>query len=85
MHFCQTTRSITKFGTLTKNYDNRKVSLESQLRSSSDEKLIRMRKSQLAHLEEEKAIKMLEFDNVLAQTDIFVSKLIQGAIVVKHN
>lgn len=66
-----------------KNYESRLVSLQTQLSSTTDEKLIRMRQSQIARLHEERTSKLSEFDEILKQADILVTKLVEGVITVE--
>lgn len=66
-----------------KNYESRLASLQTQLNSTTDEKLIRMRQSQLSRLSEEKTSKLAEFEEMLKQADILITKLVEGIITVE--
>ena len=66
-----------------KNYESRLASLQTQLSNTTDDKLIRMRQSQLARLQEECATKLAEFDEMLKQADILITKLVEGIITVE--
>lgn len=66
-----------------KNYESRLASLQTQLSNTTDDKLIRMRQSQIARLKEEKTRKLNELESVIRHSDILVSKLVQGIITIE--
>ena len=66
-----------------KNYESRLASLQTQLNSTTDEKLVRMRQSQLVKLQEERTSKLAEFDDMLKQADVLITKLVEGIITVE--
>ena len=67
-----------------KSYESRLASLSSQLESTKDEKLKRMRTSQIAHLSDEKEQKMEEFSKMLASADIQTTTLVKGVLIVQE-